>query len=135
MVLAVKLTGERLWSYNHLGWNTTAQLQLQVAPNGSISAALLTVNGETRRIFQNPARNTGTSGGFQTPPVGSSARFRIIGHNGAGEYIIRLDGSMDDFGFVASAAGMQGEGESATEMTGEQFRQAADEVFASKSWT
>jgi hypothetical protein len=110
MVLAVKLTGERLWSYNHLGWNTTAQLQLQVAPNGPISAALL------------------------TPPVGSSARFRIIGHNGAGEYIIRLDGSMDDFGFVASAAGMQGEGESATEMTGEQFRQAADEVFASKSW-
>ena len=127
------------WSYALNNWSTTSlcQIQLEVLPNGAIASALLTYNGVTKRIFQDPHRNgTSQTDSMQTPTAGSMARFRILGNSASGEYIIRLDGKLTDFGFVAAAEAPQevGEGESAPEMSDSQYRQAADAVFAEESW-
>jgi hypothetical protein len=127
------------WSYALNNWSTTSlcRIQLEVLPNGAIASALLTYNGVTKRIFQDPHRNgTSQADSTQTPSAGSMARFRILGSSASGEYIIRLDGKLTDFGFVAAADVPEeaGEGESAPEMSDGQYRQAADAVFTEESW-
>jgi large repetitive protein len=130
MVFSVDALGSMDWSYTLSGWNTTAGCQLEIAANGAIPSLLLTIGGVTKRIYQDPHNNQGGS----TPPTGSQARFRILGTTASGEYIIRLDGTLAEFGFVAAAPVEMGEGESTVEMSDGQYREAADEVFAGEAW-
>jgi hypothetical protein len=136
MVLAVGPNNTVYWSYTHSGWSTTAQIQLEFGAGGSIPSCLVTVNGITKRIYQDPSNNTGT-GSPSSPAAGSMARFRIIGTTNAGEYIIRLDGTLSDFGFVASTGGPPesgAEGEAGPPMSDGEFRESADQVFAESAW-
>jgi hypothetical protein len=135
MVLAVGPGGTVYWSYCLSGWSTKATLQLEFGAGGSIPSLLLTIGGVTKRIYQNPSQNTGT-GSPPSPSFGSTARFRILGSTNSGDYIIRLDGTLDDFGFVASTGvpPEAGEGEYAPEMSDGEFRDSADQVFADKAW-
>ncbi|MCI0360027.1 MAG: Ig-like domain-containing protein [Planctomycetaceae bacterium] len=138
MVLAVGPGNEVYWSYCLAGWSTRATLQLEFGAGGTIPSLLLTIGGVTKRIYQNPSQNTGT-GSPASPPAGSTARFRILGSTSAGEFIIRLDGTLSDFGFAstagsASAPPEAGEGEGAPQMSDRDFRDAADQVFAEKAW-
>jgi len=136
MVLAVGPNNTVYWSYCHTGWSTTAQIQLEFGPGGTVPSCLVTVNGITKRIYQDPSNNTGT-GSPSSPAAGSTARFRIIGSTISGEYIIRLDGTLSDFGFVASTGGPQesgAEGEAGPPMSDGEFRESADQVFAESAW-
>jgi hypothetical protein len=128
MILSADALGQVDWSYCLQGWTTTAICQVEVAANGSVPSLLLTINGVTKRIYQDPSQNQGGN----TPPTGSDARFRILGVSATGDYIIRLDGTLQEFGFVAAVE--SGEGESAVPMSDGQYRQAADEVFSEESW-
>jgi hypothetical protein len=139
MVLAVGPGNTIYWSYCLSGWSTRATLQLEFGAGGTIPSLLLTIGGVTKRIYQDPSLNTGT-GTPSSPPAGSTARFRIVGSTNSGEYIIRLDGTLSDFGF-ASTAGSAGappeggaEGESGGEMSDREFRDSADQVFAERAW-
>ncbi|MCU0876165.1 MAG: Ig-like domain-containing protein [Pirellulaceae bacterium] len=127
MVLVTSTGGTMDWSYSLSGWNTTVSLQLEFGAGGSIPSALLTIGGVTKRIYQDPHNNNGGN----TPPSGSMARFRILGVSGNGEYIIRLDGTLSEFGFVAAADIPEGEGPTTGE---QQFRESADTVFADEAW-
>jgi hypothetical protein len=118
------------------GWSTKATLQLEFGAGGTVPSLLLTIGGVTKRIYQDPSHNTGT-GSPESPPAGSMARFRILGSTTDGSYIIRLDGTLSDFGFVASTGAPPetgGEGESAPQMSEGQYRESADQVFADKAW-
>lgn len=133
MIFSVDATGQMDWSYCLSGWNTTATCQLQMGASGSISSILVTIGGVTKRIYQDPSNNHGG----ETPPTGSLARFRVLGRSGTGDFIIRLDGQLSDFGFLASAAlpaeGELPEGEGPAMSDGE-YRHAADEVFTQEAW-
>jgi VCBS repeat-containing protein len=127
MVLVTSTGGTMDWSYGLSGWSSTVSLQLEFGAGGSIPSALLTIGGVTKRIYQDPHNNIGGN----TPPSGSMARFRILGVSGNGEYIIRLDGTLSEFGFVAAADVPEGEGPQSGE---QQFRDSADAVFADEAW-
>jgi hypothetical protein len=133
MILSVDRAGRIDWSYNLNGWNTTATVLPQGGTGSKIGSLLVTVNGETRRVFQDAKKNVGGL----TPPRGSKARFRILGRSRTGDFIIRLDGKLSDFGFVAAAPapltaqGAEGEGPA---MSDGQYRSAADEVFTQQAW-
>jgi hypothetical protein len=131
MILSVDASGSIDWSYGLQGWTTQVGCQLEIAANGTIPSLLLTIGGVTKRIYQDPHNNHGGN----TPPTGSLARFRVLGRSASGDYIIRLDGQLSDFGFAAAAVPAEmGEGESAIEMADGQYRQAADEVFRDEAW-
>jgi VCBS repeat-containing protein len=127
MVLVTSAGGTMDWSYGLSGWSASVSLQLEFGTGGSIPSALLTIGGVTKRIYQDPHNNVGGN----TPPSDSMARFRILGVSGNGEYIIRLDGTLSEFGFVAAADVPEGEGPATGE---QQFRDSADELFADEAW-
>ncbi len=130
MILSADALGNVDWSYCLQGWTTTAICKVEVAANGSVPSVLITIGGVTKRIYQDPSNNHGGN----TPPTGSLARFRVLGQSANGDYIIRLDGTLADFGFVAVAPVPAAEGEGPAEMADGQYREAADEVFAEESW-
>lgn len=127
MVLVASAGGGTGWSYGLNGWSASVSLQLEFGSGGSISSALLTIGGVTKRIYRDPSHNNGGN----TPPSGSLARFRILGVSGNGDYIIRLDGTLSEFGFVAAAGVPEGEGPQSGD---QQFRDSADAVFAEEAW-
>jgi len=135
LILAVGPGDQNYWSYGPLAWNVKASLQLEFGVGGTIPSLLLTIGGVTKRIYQDPANNTGT-GSPSSPAAGSPARFVIVGSTTSNEYIICLIGTLSDFGFVAStgAPPETGEGESAPQMSDGQYRESADQVFADKAW-
>src|SRR5262249_29682539 len=71
--------------------------------------------------------------GYSIP--GSTARFRILGIGGTGQYIIRIDGSYSgatDGMFASNTATLQGaEGEA---QNYREFTNSADAVFNEQAW-
>lgn len=124
-VLSEGLNGDLVWSWALQGWNGLRGLNIAVDTDQS-AATLTIIDGagsHSLRIFVDPndVRNT-------SRPLGSMARFRILGHNHNGDMLIRVDGTSTDFGMtlVANGAGPgAGEGE---------FAEGVDAVMGAEAW-
>jgi hypothetical protein len=131
-ILGLDAAGNVEWSYSLNNWADLPNLRIVL--DSVRSAATLhytTASGaKTLRIYQDPAdpRNTARVNGT------SMARFRIISDmNSGGGCLIRLDGTLADFGIsLAAAPAVEGEGEAA--MSDVDFSRNADAVFAEQSW-
>jgi hypothetical protein len=128
LVISVDLEGNYVWSWAMPGWTNMLQVQLDL--DADLAHATLTItDGQgtfTLRIHQDPDENDGVN----SPPVGSMARFRVLGYSASGDYLIRLDGTAADFGLnLLAAAPIVGEGEAEGEAVDSQYAEAVDAVF------
>jgi VCBS repeat-containing protein len=129
LVMSVDLDGNYVWSWAMPGWANMLQCTLDL--DADLAHATLTItDGQgtyTIRIHQDPDENNGVN----SPPAGSMARFRVLGHSASGDYLIRLDGTAQDFlGFqLLAAAPIVGEGEAEGEAVDPQYAEAVDAVF------
>jgi hypothetical protein len=129
LVMSVDLDGNYVWSWAMPGWANMLQCTLDL--DADLAHATLTItDGQgtyTLRIHQDPDDNDGVD----SPPAGSMARFRVLGHSASGDYLIRLDGTAHDFlGFhLLAAAPVVGEGEAEGEAVDPQYAEAVDAVF------
>jgi hypothetical protein len=128
LVITTDMDGGYVWSWAMPGWSNMLQCQLDL--DADLAHATLTVtDGQDTyeiRIHQDPDDNNGVN----SPPVGSMARFRVLGHSASGEYLIRLDGTAADFGLnLVADAPVVGEGEAEGEAVDSQYAEAVDAVF------
>lgn len=129
LVITTSLAGGYVWSWAMPGWDN--MLECQLVLDADLAHATLTVtdklgNDYVIRIHQDPGLNDGTG----EPPVGSMARFRVLGRSASGQYLIRLDGTAADFGLsLLAAAPAVGEGEAEGEAVDSQYAEAVDAVF------
>jgi hypothetical protein len=127
LVITANLSGAYVWSWAMPGWDNMLSCQLQLSAD--LAHATLTVtDGQgsySIQIHQDPNLNNG----INSPPAGSMARFRVLGHSASGDYLIRLDGTAEQFfGFgLAAAAPVVGEGEG--EAVDPAYAQAVDAAF------
>ncbi|MDX1948230.1 MAG: Ig-like domain-containing protein [Pirellulaceae bacterium] len=134
MVFNVDLGGSLDWMYCLPGWNNLRSATIVLQPglaSGTLIVTDLSGATYTRSIFQAPKNNTGLN---NTPPAGSSARFRILGIGNSGEYLLRLDGTAADFGLTLAAAAVPAGGEGEAPMSDGEFARGADEVMAEGQW-
>jgi hypothetical protein len=89
-------------------------------------AATLTVNGFETRIFQNPydERNPNRD---NPDPLARLARFRILGWDSNGNYLIRLDGSAEHFYGVGHPL-------AAVSLSGGEYTDGVDAAMAEEIW-
>jgi hypothetical protein len=117
------------WFYTLNGWTNLSNVLVTL--DTDLSKATMTYTDgsgqHTKTIFQDPndPRNVGK-------PAGSMARFRILGSDNAGGYIIRVDGTAAEFGITLASTGGEGEGEAP--MSESNYTQGADAIFAEQSW-
>jgi hypothetical protein len=129
LVITTDMAGAFVWSWAMPGWDNMLQCQLQL--DADLAHATLTVTDQLNnvyviRIHQSPTLNDGVG----SPPAGSLARFRVLGHSASGQYLIRLDGTAADFGLnLLAAAPVVGAGEAEGEAVDPQYAEAVDAVF------
>ncbi|HUE72939.1 MAG TPA: Ig-like domain-containing protein [Pirellulaceae bacterium] len=95
-LLAIGPGSESLWHQKMDGWD--GALSCSVVLNSTDSLTFSVFDGVTTRT------TTLTQSG--------TTRFRIVGQDGSGGYLIRIEGSAEDFGWTLAAAQPQAEGES-----------------------
>ena len=132
LVITTDLAGGYVWSWAMPGWNNMLQCQLDL--DADLAHATLTVtDGQGTyviRIHQETQYN-GHPAHPNSPPAGSMARFRVLGHSASGQYLIRLDGTAADFGLnLLAAAPVFGEGEAEGEAVNREYADAVDAVFS-----
>ncbi|WP_425617172.1 beta strand repeat-containing protein [Anatilimnocola sp. NA78] len=135
-VLATDMTGEALWSWTLNGW--TNAHSVKVTLDADLSAATLEcsdgVSTYTTRIYQNP-NDTRNANRFNTDSVAKLARFRVLGYDSSGNYIIRLDGTAEHFYGVGSTLALAPTVMSGGEATsGADYSNSVDAAMMEESW-
>lgn len=128
MVLATTLVGALdLWAWKLQGW--TNATDMHIALDADRTAATLVVNGFSTRIFVQPSdpRNANRN---NPDPVARLARFRILGWDANGNYMIRLDGTASDFygvGHALAAAPV-------APLSGGEYTDGVDAAMSEENW-
>jgi hypothetical protein len=128
-VLAADLSGDLFWSWALNGWGGTTSIKVTL--DADLSAATLECSNGlqtyTTRIYQNPydSRNTNST---NPDSVARLARFRLLGHDANGNYIIRLDGKAEHFYGVGTPLA------AAAPTSGGEYVEDVDAVMANGSW-
>jgi hypothetical protein len=94
-LVAIGPGGEALWHQKMNGWD--GAVSCSVVLNSSNSLSFSVFDGVT--THSTTLTQSGTT------------RFRIVGQDGSGGYLIRIEGSADDFQWTLAAAQQQAEGE------------------------
>jgi hypothetical protein len=106
-LLAIGPGGEALWQQQMSGWDGVVSCSVVFNSTSSVTFSVFDgANTYTRELTQ-----SGTT------------RFRIVGQDGAGGYLIRIEGSADDFGWTLAAAQQQAEGEA-------EYTRSVDELMS-----
>lgn len=124
IVVATTMTGDEIWSWKLHGWDNATNIQITL--DADKLAATLTVNGFETRIFQNPydERNPNRD---NPDPLARLARFRILGWDSNGNYLIRLDGSAEHFYGVGHPL-------AAVSLSGGEYTDGVDAAMAEEIW-
>ena len=129
-VMATTLAGDAIWNWSLKNW--AGALNFKVTLDTDKTAATMEVsdgmNTYTTRIYQNPndIRNSNRN---NADPVARLARFRILGWDSNGNYLIRIDGKASDFygaGTPLAAA--------APVMSGGEYVAGVDGAMAEENW-
>lgn len=126
-VLATTLGGSDIWSWKLSGW--TSATDIQITLDADKTAATMLVNGYSLRIFQNP-NDVRNANRLNPDPVARLARFRILGWDAAGNYMIRLDGTASDFYGAAHPLAAA----PVPQMSGGEYVEGVDAAMAEESW-
>lgn len=94
-LFAIGAGGEQLWQSKLSGWD------------GALTCTAILVSNNELTLSVTDGTQTRT----RTLTQSGTTRFRIIGQDGSGGYLIRVEGSADDFGWSLAAAQPQAEGE------------------------
>ncbi len=101
-VMATTLTGNSIWSWSLKNWG--GMTDVSVVLDADLKAATLTATdglgvAHTVRIFVNPYDTRNPNRPTTTPAtnVSNLARFRVLGYDANGNYLLRIDGKASDF--------------------------------------
>jgi hypothetical protein len=127
-VLGTDLNANTIWSWALQNWAGATSIKVDLDLS-DLSKATLTVtdaNGAHTPIdiFQNP-NDTRNANRFNADPSARLARFRILGWDANGNYLIRIDGKASDFGITLAAAAPLAAGE---------YIEGVDAAMAEESW-
>jgi hypothetical protein len=126
--IATDLNGSTIWSWTLNGWQNAGRLSVDLSPDTATATLRLLdkTNVAPITIYQWPG-DPNYSSSFS-----NNARFRILGYGfGGTTCILRIDGTLADFGLVAAAPAAGGEGEGSSDPN---FARSADAVFANEAW-
>lgn len=122
-VLGTDLNANTIWSWALNNWAgaTSIKVDLDLSDMSKATLTVTDANGAHAPIdiFQNPndPRNS--------PAIRSTyARFRILGWDAAGNYMIRIDGKASDFGLTLAAA----------PLAAGEYIEGVDAAMAEESW-
>lgn len=131
-VLAATLSGNAFWSWALNGWDGCDGIAVTLDADLTAATMVATHNGTsyTTRIYQNPYDVRNTNRPTSSPaPLSNLARFRILGYDANGNYIIRIDGTAEHFYGLGSPLA------SATPpMSGGEYVEGVDAAMAEESW-
>jgi hypothetical protein len=94
-LLAIDGNGAAMWQQEMSGWEGVVSCSVVVHSTSSV----------TFNVFD------GTNHFTKDLTLSGKTRFRIVGQDGSGGYLIRIEGSAEDFGWQLAAAQPQAEGE------------------------
>lgn len=126
-VLGTDLNANTIWSWALQNWAgaTSIKVDLDLSDLSKASLTVTDANGpHTIDIFQNP-NDTRNANRFNADPSARLARFRILGWDANGNYMIRIDGKASDFGLTLAAAAPLAAGE---------YIEGVDAAMAEESW-
>jgi hypothetical protein len=134
-VLASSLTGNLFWSWALNGWSGAKSIKVTL--DADMSAATLEVgNGlqtYTTRIYQNPY-DTRNANRNNPDAVARLARFRLLGHDASGNWIIRLDGKASDFYGVGSPLAFAPVMSGGEDVSAGEYVDSVDAAMAEECW-